>query len=104
MVFSTLGVLWSCPDLEVVLWVDIWDRSIGVKLYGSFLEVLLHHIEKLVVVLDFDSRVFDDEAPIFMQGVGNYLTLLIGGWRFGQIAFDVDDRQVDFGAETGQLP
>jgi hypothetical protein len=49
----------------VCLWEDIYWLPL-IKRFTAIIEILLQHINELIVVLRLNPRIFDDEATIFM--------------------------------------
>lgn len=90
------SVLWGGTDLEIVVGVNIGDDSSVIKIGGSFGEVLFHHVEELGVLLLVDSWIFDDEAAVLPEGLGNSFTVLSGGLAFEE-RLNINDRDLKTG-------
>jgi hypothetical protein len=77
VVSGLLRELGGRSDLKMELREDVGDGPSGVELFGSFVEELLKHVEEPIILLSVDSRVFDDEAAIGMQGLRNGFAVLM---------------------------
>lgn len=70
-----LSVFWSGTDLEVILREDVRNRLACIKFSWSFGEKMLHLIYKLIVLIDIDTWVFDDQAPVFVKSLSDCLAI-----------------------------
>jgi hypothetical protein len=87
-----LSILGSSSNLIIIFGEDIGDGLASIELSGSLLEKMFHLINKLIILLDIDSGVFDDEAPIFMKGFCYSLAVLGIISRLSEEVGHVDDR------------
>lgn len=63
--------------MEVELGKHIRYGSTSVILFRSALEELLEHVKEPVILFGIDSRIFDDQATIGMQGFCYGFTVLM---------------------------
>lgn len=86
MLTGFLSVFWRCSNLEVLFRKDVWNRFSGIKLSWSFMEKLFHLIQELTVLFHIDSRIFDNQTPIFMKCICNSFTVLcIVSWLLKEV-------------------
>ena len=66
------------------------------------LEVLFHKIDEPAVFLLVNPGILDDEAAVFVEGLGDHLALGLSGVGVGQEGLDVDDGDFEGGKTEGQ--
>jgi hypothetical protein len=50
---------WGCSDLVMALWNDIFTLLASVEHITSLLEVVLHHVNVVIVVLEVNTGIPD---------------------------------------------
>ncbi len=85
------GILRGCSNLIIIFGEDIGYRFTGIELCWSFVEEVFHLINKLIVLFDIDSWVFDDEASIFMKCFSHRLAVFCIISRLSEEVCHVND-------------
>lgn len=67
MASGSLLHLWSTSPLPAPVGSEFRDFITSVEFDGSVKEVFLKHIENGIIIGLFYSRVFDDDAPVFVE-------------------------------------
>lgn len=92
MLSGLFSIFGSGSNLIIIFGEDIRNGLASIELCGSLVEKLFHLINKLIILLDIDSRVLDDEAPIFMKGFSHSLAVFGIISRLSEEVGHVDDR------------
>lgn len=86
----------SDSHLIIMLFKNILNRPAGIVFSSSFGEQLFHDVDKCGVFLLIDTRVLDDQASIFIEGVSDDFALF--GTVFSlEEGFNIDDGDVEMG-------
>lgn len=101
---GSLSVLRSSSHLETFLREYISNRLIGIEILRSSVEEVLKHIQKLVVLISIDSRIFNNEAAIMFKSFCHSFTVLSVVTRFGEEGLDIHDRDRDGRAKQSVDP
>lgn len=75
MLSGLLSIFGSGSNLIIIFGEDVRDGLASIELCGSLLEKVFHLVNEFIILLHINSRVFDDETPIFMKGFSHSLAI-----------------------------
>lgn len=88
-------ILMHDADLKVTPWSKIYGGVALVKLLTSESEIIFHHVEKAIVMAGIYSRVIDDDKSIFVEILGEFLTILLPVACLIEIIGDIEGGDFD---------
>lgn len=95
MVSCFLSELGGGSNLETVFGIDVLCLFGLVKLLASLAEIPFHHVQESVILGLVDPGIFNDQAAIFSQGLGNLFAVGLGGRCFCEEPLDINDWNFD---------
>ena len=80
--------------LETIFGINIRNFLIFVEILCPLAEVLLHHIQKFVVLGLVHPGILDHQAPIFSQCFCHLLAVALGGGALGEKTLHIYNRNL----------
>lgn len=94
MVAGLLNTLGGDTSLVAKFREAIFKLLTTVKLLTNFVEVVLNHIDVLLVDFGLDSWVFYDQDAEFVKGCGNFETFILPLSTLLKVGLNVDHRRL----------